>query len=61
MRLQRRSPRWTVRGTRGNKTFQVKTGLSICCLLYHGPLAQKADGKPGKEMYSSSFSPKNEC
>lgn len=24
MRLQRRSPRWTVRGTRGNRTFQVK-------------------------------------
>lgn len=42
MRLQRRSPRWMVRGTRGNKTFQVKkktkiTGLKICCLLYFGP------------------------
>lgn len=49
MRLQRRSPHWTVRGTRGNKTFQVKTGLSICCLLYHGPLPQEADGKPGTE------------
>lgn len=24
MRLQRRSPRWMVRGTRGSKTFQVK-------------------------------------
>lgn len=60
MRLQRRSPHWTVRGTRGNKTFQVKTGLSICCLLYHGPLPQEADGKPGTERYGSSF-PSHDC
>ncbi len=52
MRLQRRSPRWTVRGTRGNKTFQVKTGLSVCCLLYHGPSPQEAE-------YSSSFPSNN--
>lgn len=35
MRLQRRSPRWTVHGTRGNKTFQVKTRLSACFTVVH--------------------------
>lgn len=37
MRLQRRSPRWTAHGTRGNKTFQVRTGLSIftCFTMVH--------------------------
>lgn len=50
MKLQRRSPRWMVRGTRGNKTFQVKTLLSMCCLIYNVPSPQEDNGKPGTEI-----------
>lgn len=52
MRSQWRSLRWTVPGTRGSRTFQVRAGQRICSLVFF-----VAQWKPGSESFNSSFPP----